>query len=162
VGSAIFTAFGAGLLGLAHTWPAVNKWTHGTLITPMHGHSAFYGAYAMIVLAVIVFAMPSFTGRDEAEESGPGLWSFWLQVAGMLGMTMAFAAAGIAQTYLERIMGLGFIETQHKIQVHFLMVLGTGLLFVLGVGLYLYDFFYRAPQRRSAPAPWPARTEAQI
>src|SRR4029453_529349 len=44
IGSAIFSALGAGLLGLAHTWPAVNKWTHGTLITPMHGHMAFFGA----------------------------------------------------------------------------------------------------------------------
>ena len=50
LGSAIFSAIGAGLLGLAHTWPAVNKWTHGTLITPMHGHSAWFGAYVMIVL----------------------------------------------------------------------------------------------------------------
>ena len=33
IGSAIFSALGAGLLGLAHTWPSVNKWTHGTLIT---------------------------------------------------------------------------------------------------------------------------------
>ena len=37
IGSAIFSVLGAGLLGLAHTWPDVNKWTHGTLITPMHG-----------------------------------------------------------------------------------------------------------------------------
>ena len=44
LGSAIFSALGAGLLGLAHTWPSVNRWTHGTLITPMHGHSAFFGA----------------------------------------------------------------------------------------------------------------------
>jgi len=36
------------------------------------------------------------------------------------------------------------------------MVLATGLLFVLGVGLYLYDFFFLAPKRRSAPAAWPA------
>ena len=34
----VFSALGAGMLGLAHTWPSVNKWTHGTLITPMHGH----------------------------------------------------------------------------------------------------------------------------
>jgi nitric oxide reductase subunit B len=77
-------------------------------------------------------------------------------MAGMFGMTMAFAAAGIGQTYLERIMGLGYLETQHKIQVHFLMVLTTGLLFTLGVGLYLYDFFFLAPRRRTAPAAWPA------
>jgi nitric oxide reductase subunit B len=44
MGSALFSALGAGLLGLAHTWPSVNRWTHGTQITPMHGHSAFFGA----------------------------------------------------------------------------------------------------------------------
>src|SRR5678810_1087643 len=104
IGSAVFSALGAGILGLAHTWPAVNKWTHGTLITAMHGHSAFFGAYAMIVLSVIVYAMPIMGGRDESKESSAGLWAFWLQIAGMFGMTMAFAAAGIAQTYLERIL----------------------------------------------------------
>ncbi len=25
IGSAVFSAFGAGILGLAHTWPSVNK-----------------------------------------------------------------------------------------------------------------------------------------
>jgi hypothetical protein len=39
--------------------------------------------------------------------------------------------------------------------VHFLMVLGTGLVFVLGVGCYLYDFFFLAPKRRTVRAPWP-------
>ena len=98
----------------------------------------------------------SVTTRRRASRP-TGLWAFWLQMAGMFGMTMAFAAAGIGQTYLERILGLGYLETQHKIQVHFLMVLGTGLLFVLGVALYLYDFFFLAPRRRAAPAAWPAR-----
>jgi nitric oxide reductase subunit B len=146
VGSALFTAFGAGVLGLAHTWPSVNKWTHGTLITAMHGHAAFYGAYAMIVLAVITYVMPSLNGRDENEESALALWAFWLQVAGMFGMTMAFAAAGIAQTYLERILGLGYLDTQLKIQVHFLMLTGTGLLFAIGVACFLIEFF-RYPMR---------------
>jgi nitric oxide reductase subunit B len=141
IGSALYTAFGAGLLGLAHTWPSVNKWTHGTLITPMHGHAAFFGAYAMIVLAVITYVMPSLNGRDENEESAVGLWAFWLMIAGMSGMTMAFATAGIAQTYLERILGLGYLETQLKIQVHFLMLVGTGILFAIGGALYLYEFF---------------------
>ena len=139
-----------GILGLAHTWPSVNQWTHGTMITAMHGHMAFFGAYVMIVLAMITYAAPGLFGHDqEAGESPTGLWAFWLQMAGMFGMTMAFAAAGIGQTYLERILGLGYLETQQKIQVHFLMVLGTGLLFVLGVALYLYDFFFLAPKRRS-------------
>ncbi|HEY0971877.1 MAG TPA: cbb3-type cytochrome c oxidase subunit I [Gemmatimonadales bacterium] len=156
IGSAVVTAFGAGLLGLAHTWPAVNKWTHGTLITPMHGHSAFYGAYVMINLAVIAYVMPHFTGRSgEERESTMGYWAFWLQTGGMFGMTLAFGTAGIAQTYLERVMGLGYLETQLKIQVHFLMLAATGTIFTVGVALYLIDFFRTAPLRAptiTAPA----------
>jgi nitric oxide reductase subunit B len=151
IGSALFSALGAGLLGLAHTWPAVNRWTHGTLITPMHGHSAFFGAYVMIVLAVITYAMPPLMGHPESQrESKTGLWAFWLQVGGMFGMTMAFAAAGIGQVYLERILGFGYLETQAKIQVHFLMLVATGTLFTAGVVLFLWDFFILAPRQRVA------------
>jgi nitric oxide reductase subunit B len=148
VGSAIYTAFGAGLLGLAHTWPAVNKWTHGTLITPMHGHSAFFGAYVMINLAIITFALPHFTGRAaDARESTLGYYAFWLQTVGMFGMTMSYATAGIAQTYLERIMGLGYLDTQLKLQPHFLMLTATGTLFTCGVACFLWDFFRQVPVR---------------
>ncbi len=150
IGSAVLSALGAGILGLAHTWPSVNRWTHGTMITPMHGHMAFFGAYVMIVLAVISYAAPTFWGHpQEKRETGAALWAFWLQVGGMFGMTMAFAAAGITQTYLERILGLGYLQTQQKIQVHFLMLLATGLVFTTGVALYLFDFFFLA----SRPAP---------
>jgi nitric oxide reductase subunit B len=157
LGSAIFSALGAGILGLAHTWPSVNQWTHGTMITPMHGHMAFFGAYVMIVLAVVTYATPQYFGYpDERRETPAGLWAFWLQISGMFGMTMAFAAAGITQTYLERILGLGYLDTQKKMQVHYLMLVGTGILFVLGVALYLYDFFVLAPRRERAATPWTA------
>ena len=146
IGSALFTLFGAGLLGLAHTFPSVNKWTHGTLITAMHGHAAFYGAYAMIVLAMITFALPSITPGRREEGSAIGYWSFWLQLAGMFGMTLSFATAGIGQVYLERILGLGYLDTQLKIQVHFLMLIATASLFAIGVGLFIWDFFRLRPR----------------
>jgi nitric oxide reductase subunit B len=145
MGSALFTMFGAGLLGLAHTFPDVNKWTHGTLITAMHGHAAFYGAYAMIVLAMITYALPGMTRRP-VEESSIGYWAFWLQLGGMFGMTLSFATAGIAQVYLERILGMGYLDVQLKIQVHFLMLVATASMFSLGVGLFIFDFFRHAPQ----------------
>jgi nitric oxide reductase subunit B len=145
VGSAVFTMFGAGLLGLAHTWPGVNQWTHGTLVTAMHGHAAFYGAYAMIVLAMISYALPAMTSDRREEGSNIGYWSFWLQLAGMFGMTLSFATAGIGQVYLERILGLGYLDTQLKIQVHFMMLLATASLFTVGAALFIWDFFRRAP-----------------
>jgi nitric oxide reductase subunit B len=146
VGSAVFTLFGAGLLGLAHTWPSVNKWTHGTLITAMHGHAAFYGAYAMIVLAMITYALPAMAPGRKEEGTPLGYWAFWLQLAGMFGMTLSFATAGIGQVYLERILGLGYLDAQLKIQVHFLMLVATGSLFALGVALFIIDFFRHAPR----------------
>ncbi len=163
VGSALFALFGAGLLGLAHTWPSVNRWTHGTLVTAMHGHAAFYGAYAMIVLAMIVYALPYLTHGRSEKGSAIGYWAFWLQLVGMFGMTLSFATAGIAQVYLERIMGLGFIETQLKIQVHFLMLVLTASVFATGVGLFIYDFFRQAPRLAedvSEPAAAAARPAA--
>ena len=146
IGSAVFTLFGAGLLGLAHTFPDVNKWTHGTLITAMHGHAAFYGAYVMIVLAMISFALPAMTPGRSERGSGIGYLSFWMQLGGMFGMTLSFATAGIGQVYLERILGMGYLDAQLKIQVHFLMLVATGSIFTIGVGLFIYDFFRYAPR----------------
>jgi nitric oxide reductase subunit B len=146
VGSAVFTLFGAGLLGLAHTWPAVNKWTHGTLITAMHGHAAFYGAYAMIVLAMITYALPALAPGRREQGTNLGYWSFWMQLTGMFGMTLSFATAGIGQVYLERILGLGYLDAQLKIQVHFLMLVATGTIFAIGVALFIIDFFRHAPR----------------
>jgi nitric oxide reductase subunit B len=146
IGSAVFALFGAGLLGLAHTWPSVNKWTHGTLITAMHGHAAFFGAYAMIVMAMITYALPTMLRGREQQGTSIGYWAFWLQLAGMFGMTLAFATAGIGQVYLERIMGMGYLDAQLKIQVHFLMLIATSSVFTAGVALFIYDFF-RFPPR---------------
>ena len=146
LGSTIFTLFGAGLLGLAHTWPSVNKWTHGTLITAMHGHAAFYGAYAMIVLAMITYALPSLTNKRPEQGTTIGYWAFWLQLAGMFGMTLSFATAGIGQVYLERIMGMGYLDAQLKIQIHFVMLISTASIFSVGVGLFIYDFFSYRPR----------------
>jgi len=52
LGTAIMSFVGAGLLGIAHTIPGVNMYTHGTLVTAMHGHLAFWGAYGATKAAV--------------------------------------------------------------------------------------------------------------
>jgi nitric oxide reductase subunit B len=158
IGSAVFTVFGAGLLGFAHTWPSVNKWTHGTLVTAMHGHGAFYGAYAMIVMAIISYTLPSLTENRKVEGNNIGYWAFWMQVMGMFGMTLSFGTAGIGQVYLERILGLGYLDTQLKLQVHFLMLIATASVFAIGAAFFIWDFFRNAPKSISdsrIPEPGP-------
>src|SRR5690606_9206197 len=106
----------------------------------------FYGAYAMIIMAMISYALPSMTHGRREQGSSIGYWAFWLQISGMFGMTLSFATAGIGQVYLERVLGLGYLDTQLKIQVHFLMLVATASLFAIGVGLFIYDFFRHPPR----------------
>jgi nitric oxide reductase subunit B len=140
LGTAIVSFVGAGLLGLAHTIPQVNMYTHGTLVTAMHGHLAFWGAYAMIVLAIISYTLPNLTGRKYYDTT-VGLLAFWLSNIGMLGMTVAFGVAGVAQVYLERKVGLEFGDVQKEIQVHFFILICCATMFTTGIGMFIYEFF---------------------
>src|SRR5690606_8729874 len=90
LGRAVFTLLGAGILGPADAFPAINKWTHGTMITAMHGHAAVFGAYAMIILAMISYSLPHLVKDRRVEGSSIGYWAFWLQISGMFGMTLSF------------------------------------------------------------------------
>ena len=139
LGTAIVSFVGAGLLGLAHTLPQVNLYTHGTLVTAMHGHLAFWGAYGMIVFAIISYTMPNMTGR-KLFNTNTGLLAFWLSNIGMLGMTVAFGVAGVAQVYLERKVGIEFGLVQKEIQVHFFILICCATLFTTGITLYMYEF----------------------
>ncbi len=140
VGCGIVAFVGAGFLGFAHTLPSVNIWTHGTLVTAMHGHLAFWGAYAMIVFAIISYALPQMTGRTLYTGWIPE-WSFWTSNIGMLAMTVAFGVAGVAQVYLERRMGMDFLEVQKAVEVHFLGLVLAAVLFSIGIALFIVNFW---------------------
>ena len=139
LGAAIVSFLGAGVLGLAHTLPQTNLYTHGTLVTAMHGHLAFWGAYAMIVLAIMTYAMPNLTGR-KFYNTARGRAAFWISNIGMFIMVSAFAAAGVAQVYLERKMGFVFGDVQNEIKVHFFVLIIGATVLTTGLILYMIEF----------------------
>ena len=140
LGAAIVSFVGAGLLGFAHTLPQTNLYTHGTLVTAMHGHLAFWGAYAMIVLAIISYSLPNMTGR-KLYDNATGRMAFWFSNIGMIGMTVAFGVAGVAQVYLERKFGMDFMAVQKEISIHFVVLLLCATLFTTGIVMYIVDFY---------------------
>lgn len=144
VGCGIMSFVGAGFLGFAHTIPQVNIWTHGTLVTAMHGHLAFWGAYAMLILGMITYATAEMTGR-KLYRHWSAEWAFWTCNVGMLGMTGAFAVAGITQVYLERRVGIDFLDTQEAISVHFIGLILAASLFTVGVLLFIWNFVKYGP-----------------
>src|SRR3546814_10160536 len=65
----------------------VNFYTHGSQLTAAHGHLAFYGAYAMIVMTLISYAMPRLRGLGEAADERSQrleIWGFWLMTLSMV------------------------------------------------------------------------------
>lgn len=139
IGTAVMSFVGAGFLGFAHTLPQVNIYTHGTLVTAMHGHLAFWGAYACLVLGMITYAMPQLTGR-KMQDSTMNMFAFWTSNIGMLAMTVAFGIAGVAQVYLERRIGIEFLTVQKEIAVHFLGLVLAATLFTAGIVAFVWNF----------------------
>lgn len=140
VGCAIFHFVGAGVWGFAHTLPQVNQWTHGTQVTASHGHMAFFGAYAMLNLMMVYFALPQLRGVTQYNQK-PGFWVFWIMVCAMFGMGLAFGVAGVIQAYVQRILGYDYLTTQSLMRLWYMVVFGFGLIFAGGVVTFIYDFF---------------------
>jgi len=138
VGCAIFHFIGAGVWGMIHTLPQVNRWTHGTQVTTSHGHMAFFGAYAMMILTVVYFALPKLKGLDQFNQKR-GFWAFWITTITMMMIGLAFGAAGLIQSYMQRGLGIEFLTVQGFMRPWMMAVFFTGLGFLIGVIIYVVD-----------------------
>ncbi|HUX62418.1 cbb3-type cytochrome c oxidase subunit I [Sulfuricella sp.] len=145
LGTGVMSFLGAGVWGFLHTLAPVNFYTHGTQITAAHGHIAFYGAYVMVVLTIISYAMPMMRGRAANSEKSQVLemWSFWLMTISIVFITLFLTAAGILQVWLQRVSTapLGFMAAQEQISLFYWMREFTGLVFLTGLTLYIISFF---------------------
>jgi nitric oxide reductase subunit B len=146
VGTAVMGFLGAGLWGFAHTLSPVNYYTHGSQITAAHGHLAFYGAYVLVVIAMISYAMPILRGREANPKRAQHweMWSFWIMSIGMGVMVLALTGAGILQVWLQRMPtegAMGFMATQDQLRFFYWVRVGGGVMFLGGLLVYLASFF---------------------
>ncbi len=140
LGCPVVAFFGAGVWGFMHTLSPINYYTHGTQITAAHGHLAFYGAYVMLNLAIITYAMPSLRGVQPYNQL-LNMWSFWLMTSAMAFMTFTLTFAGVVQTHLQRVLGMNFMDIQEQLALFFWMRLGAGVVVVIGAALFVYAVF---------------------
>ena len=148
LGCALMAFLGAGVWGVMHTIPQINRYTHGSQITASHGHLAFFGAYAMVVLAVIAYAVPAMAGAAAFPKKA-ALTAFWLMVIGMSDMTLALFGAGVVQAYMERYNHQPFLQVQEQMTLFYAVRLAGGVIFAAGV-LYFIKAFLQV--RREAAA----------
>lgn len=148
LGTGVMAFLGAGVWGFLHTLSPVNYYTHGTQITAAHGHMAFYGAYAMVVMTMISYTMPLMHGRQANSNKAQvvEMWSFWLMTVSMVFITLFLTAAGVLQVWLQRVATapLSFMATQDQIAIFYWLRLASGVVFMIGLGLYIFSFFVGA------------------
>ncbi len=146
LGTAVTAFIGAGVWGFLHTLAPVNYYTHGTQITAAHGHLAFYGAYVMIVLTIISYAMPLLRNQGPAATAKAQKMeklSFWLMTLSMVAITLLLTGAGVMQVMTQR-MGdapLTFMAAQDNIAIFYWLREVAGVVFLVGLITYVASFF---------------------
>ena len=95
---------------------------------------------------MISYAMPMLRGRDVAN-SGKSqvveMWSFWLMTVSMVFITLFLTAAGVLQTYIQRYTDdpQPFMAVQDKIEIFYWMREVAGVVFMVGLILYVISFY---------------------
>ena len=151
LGTGVMAFLGAGVWGFLHTLAPVNYYTHGTQVTAAHGHMAFYGAYVMVVLTMISYAMPIMRGRAANSNKAQVLemWSFWLMTIAMVFITLFLTAAGILQVWLQRVseQPMSYMATQDQVMLFYWMREWAGVMFLVGLIVYLISFFVKGEEK---------------
>ncbi len=148
LGTAVTAFIGAGVWGFLHTLAPVNYYTHGTQITAAHGHLAFYGAYVMIVLTIISYAMPLIRNQGEAapvRSQNMEKTAFWMMTLSMVVITLLLTGAGVMQVTIQRMAEepLSFMATQDSIAILYWLREVAGVVFLLGLFAYIASFFVK-------------------
>ena len=146
IGCAVMHMIGAGVWGFMHTLPQINYYTHGSQVTVSHGHLAFFGAYALLNIMVFYYAMPKIKGIEIYDPSR-GRTAFWTMSTAMMLMGLSFGIAGVVQSYLERVLGMGYMAAESYMRLWMGVTFFLGFFFFAGVLLMVTDLFTLRPAR---------------
>ena len=124
---------GAGIWGFFHTLPQVNIYTHGTQFTSAHGHLAFFGAYATILIGIFYIAVQGTNGIKTLKMTKNAKWAIVLINLGVFGMTVALTISGYGQVLVERAMMGATWEAFFVSQDALWFVQGLGWRLAMGV-----------------------------
>ena len=136
-----FLAFG--LVAAVQLAPAIRPYTLGTRLADLQSTLTLMAAVVMS-LGVVNQAAAELRGQNWRVT---GLTPFWLVSVGILGGGLALGAAGVVQVYLERLLSMGYLDTQVLIVPLYIgWVMGL-ITLLLGMVVYALGFWSHRPQR---------------
>lgn len=150
VGCSVMAFIGAGVWGFLNTLSFVNYYSHGTQLTAAHGHLAFFGAYVMLNLAVMAYAIPELKGRAPYNQ-WLSIVSFWLMCSAMIVMTFALTFAGVIQIHLQRVLGQSYMDVQEHLNLFYWVRLGSGVVVVVAALMFAWAVLVPSRERSAEP-----------
>ncbi len=139
---AVVLLTGASILGGLAAYPGVRLWIAGTLVDELQP------ALMLLAFAAVILGMANQVSADLRGENRriTGFIPFWLAAFGMIGGGLALLGAGVVQVYLERLLSVGFLETQTLI-IPLYSLWWAGLVgFALALLVYALAFWLRRPR----------------
>ncbi len=85
IGATFWNFVGAGVFGGGTlNAPLINYYEHGTFLTLNHAHTALFGAFGLLAIALVYFCLRYVAADRAAFGETIGLWAFWLYNAGLV------------------------------------------------------------------------------
>lgn len=152
--SSVWNFVGAGLFGFIINLPIINYYEHATYLTANHGHTALFGVYGMLAIALILF---SWRGLVETKYWNDGILmvSFWgLNLGLVLMFLTGLLPIGILQVWHAYDQGFWWGRSAAFYEMPIVHVLGTWrivpdtIVIVLGALPLLYFLVSTFPRLR--------------
>ena len=108
---AFWNVVGAGVFGFLINPPIVLYYAQGINTTPLHAHTALFGVYGMLAIALMLFSVRHIVTLN-AWSDRMLKWAFWLLNGGLLAMALfSLAPAGFYQLYYAITYGIWYARS---------------------------------------------------
>ncbi|AWN17139.1 Nitric-oxide reductase, quinol-dependent [Salinisphaera sp. LB1] len=149
-GSAFWNFLGAGVFGGGTiNAPLVNYYEHGTFLTLNHAHTALFGAFGLMAIALIYFCLRYAAGDRYPWTDKLGFTAFWLYNAGLvLWIALNFFPIGWAQLAAVYEHGYAYARSLKFYDTTTLwqwLRFPGDVVFAAGVLLMAFDFIIKIP-----------------
>jgi nitric oxide reductase subunit B len=153
--SSVWNFIGAGIFGFMINLPIINYYEHSTYLTSNHGHTALFGVYGMLAIALILFSWRGLV-EDKHWKDGILKVSFWGLNGGLFLMfSTGLLPIGLLQVWHSYDTGFWFARSAAFYELPLVQTLGNWrmvpdtIIIVLGAFPLLYFLASTFPRLRS-------------
>jgi len=124
VASSVWNFVGAGLFGFAINLPIINYYEHATYLTSNHGHTALFGVYGLLAIALLLFSWRGLV-QDRYWNDTILKICFWGLNSGLvLLFSTGLLPIGLAQVWQAYQKGLWFARSADFYHLPLIQTLG--------------------------------------